>query len=521
MAIAIELRTTCERCRDPLPLNAWSTAVPCWACLHENPISPEQWAQLLRGAIADAWTLEEGEGRSETLKVGARKFELRFSTVDKPRGKRRARPKEMRADLFPGVAALAGEEHERPDSTEHQPFHCPQCGAARDIDGRSRSFTCSHCNTTSQLSDEVWRRMHPVHAQRPWYLVLNEEAGVPEREGAPPTELSIEHDGDIIVGPDGLLYATAAIDGKQALVCMDAALVLRWRSDVKLRPIGGARLAIVGDELWLAQAARHEVRRFARADGKELGKLGGPEPEGASVHHLDLRGLSELVGCPDGTVLALVCHRLVRYDASGKGIPTWPPVKGFWSWLSKVPARPLYSGPPVKEDRDSTTPERLHTMPDSDELGHDRVHATLTMHTRAVAGPGGELSFHDGQSVHRYGPDGKHRWTTRLVGHSLPVRPGLDGAGNLYALAHDDDQKAILFRIAPDGQARRLVERGLGDPNAIAVTAEGRILVFGNNTGELRTFDREGKLLRASAAAVDAERDAAESEEEEEDDEES
>jgi sugar lactone lactonase YvrE len=75
----------------------------------------------------------------------------------------------------------------------------------------------------------------------------------------------------------------------------------------------------------------------------------------------------------------------------------------------------------------------------------------------------------------------------------------------------DNKERNVLFRVGPDGKARSLVAK-VGHPNALAVTADGKVMVFGNNTGELRVYDRDGNALKASAAAVETDRSAAEEE---------
>lgn len=321
MPISVELRTTCERCGDPLPLNGWATTITCWACLHENPVSAEEWSNLLGSALEDAWSYDAGAGLTESRKVGKRVFDVRWANAERVRGARRKRPREMRKDLFPGVVAL-----DVAPVRESVAFTCPQCAGALTIDGRSREVRCGFCAATSLLGDDLWRRLHPVHAQKRWFLVLEDDEddgddatdAPPQKEPAGP-RFAVGIQGDVTVGLDGLLYCAGTFDGiKPALWCMDADLQVRWRVDVKRSTLGPVRVAVVGDQVWYADGARHAMRRYARADGADLGKLGGPEPEGAKVHHLDVRGIGELVACPDNTVLAMLLSRIVRYDAAGE-----------------------------------------------------------------------------------------------------------------------------------------------------------------------------------------------------------
>lgn len=47
---------------------------------------------------------------------------------------------------------------------------CPHCGAAMSCDGTSRNVTCTYCEKSSYLADEVWQRLHPVREQ-PFFLI--------------------------------------------------------------------------------------------------------------------------------------------------------------------------------------------------------------------------------------------------------------------------------------------------------------------------------------------------------------
>ncbi|MES2639434.1 MAG: hypothetical protein V4850_08110 [Myxococcota bacterium] len=525
MPISLQLRTTCERCEDPLPLNGWATEITCWSCLHENPVSPEEWSNLLGGALADAWSYDVGAGLTESRKVGSRTFELRWANAGRARGARRKRPREMRRDLFPGVVALAGEERETPALAETVAFTCPQCAGALQIDGRSREVTCSFCTATSLLGDDVWRRLHPVHAQKRWFLVLEDDEGDADEEETASSEkeetsprFAVGVQGDVTVGPDGLLYAAGTFEGvRPALWCMDADLRVRWRVDVKRSTLGPVRVAVVGDTIWYVDAQRHDVRRYARADGAALGALGGPEPVGAKTHHLDLRGACEVVGNTDGSVLALVVNRIVRFDSNGTGVLTWPARTGLMSWFSKESLWPLYKGPlPPGEDDDGMFVSRPHAELSSDHLGADRPTATMTVTTRAVASSTGDTWLSTGAVVHHYGRDGTLRWSTPLEGCSdgLPTRPGLGRDGHLFVLTHDRKGRPVLFRLAPDGKATRLTREGLGSPIALAATPDGRVLLFGSEVGDVRTFDHDGKPLRATGAAVAVDREAGDGDDE-------
>jgi uncharacterized Zn finger protein (UPF0148 family) len=47
MAISIELRTTCPKCGNPVPVNALVTEVPCPSCEHAVPLGGALWNEVL------------------------------------------------------------------------------------------------------------------------------------------------------------------------------------------------------------------------------------------------------------------------------------------------------------------------------------------------------------------------------------------------------------------------------------------------------------------------------------------
>lgn len=512
MPIAVELRTTCERCKDPLPLNAYATSVPCWACLYDNPIPPEHWAQVLRGVLDDAWAMSEGEARTESHKVGPRVFELRASIAARVKGPVRHRPSSMSADLFPGVKGLAGEETDRPTSREDISFRCGSCGAVVEVDGRSRQVVCTHCTHSSQLSDEAWRRIHPLHAQRAFFLITEDddvplprgtEAPPPGRETKPPHYLVW----DSVLGRDGLVYALVSDIDQSWVVCLEPDLSVRWRSarkDAGTLP----RVAVVGDEVWLTDHDAHHVRRFARADGKALGKLGGIEPANATAHHLDLYGAADIVGCADGTALALTAHRLVRYDERGQGILTWPPATGFFRrWFGQEKIRSLYVATGASGD-DPASNRAPRAIGEESDLGRDRPLNVPTSLQRMVTAVDGSLWICGGTTVYRYSKEGALLWRAELPGctASIAPRPGLDGELALYLCASDPNDRQRLLRVSPDGRAEVLATEGIVNPNALFTTPDGRTTIFGASLGDVRVFDRRGTRLSASGAAIEVDR---------------
>lgn len=501
MHIAIELRTTCERCGDPLPVNAFTTRIPCWSCLHDNALTPERWSMLLGSALEQASPHSIDKGVTESLELGQRTFELRWAPAHPPPGEVRPRPSEMRAELFPGLVGVIGEETDTPPTRENITFQCSQCGASLSIDGRSRLVDCAHCHSTTQLSDEAWRRMHPPHALRRWYLVVDVDA-------KPPKDPFPFRVFDVTTGPDGLLYAAVDSDDRLALVCLSPDLELHWRTQLKGRFEGSMRVAVVGDEVWYFEMHEHEVHRFDRGDGRSLGVLGGKEPLDAKVPHLDVRGATDLVACADGTVLVLVANRLVRFQRDGTHTLTWPPLGCLWGWLFGERVKPLYRGdirdnPPLPGfDRPTTAylGDELQS-----QLGQKRPLFIPRVSCRAATAPDGSLWLYE-RKLARYAPDGTCLWVVDTGDEGVALRPAIDRDLNAWlAVLPRGGMHPELIRVSASGEITRFGREGLGSPYALAATHDGRIYAFGHLEGHVRVFNQDGQRIRASAAAVQAE----------------
>lgn len=59
---------------------------------------------------------------------------------------------------------------------------------------------------------------------------------------------------------------------------------------------------------------------------------------------------------------------------------------------------------------------------------------------------------------------------------------------------HGPNADGIVWRITPEGEKRRVVDGGIGDPNFVLVLADGSFLVSDDATDEIFLVDREGTL---------------------------
>jgi DNA-directed RNA polymerase subunit RPC12/RpoP len=196
---AIQIRTSCEACGSPLPLNALVPTLACPACSHRNTFSDEFWRALLQndGDLAGSSTVFIGNRqvafsaeRAPPVCAGCgaelNERELRTAAGNGAwvcacghRTPVRVAPPSAAA---PGLLLLVGEDDGQlpsPGATQPVPngprpvyFGCPQCGGTLRVDGSARLVTCEYCNAASYLPDDLWHVFHPVHTARPWYAIF-------------------------------------------------------------------------------------------------------------------------------------------------------------------------------------------------------------------------------------------------------------------------------------------------------------------------------------------------------------
>jgi len=188
------------------------------------------------------------------------------------------------------------------------------------------------------LPDAVWQRLRPGSASTPWSVLLHGEA-----PAAQPLEYSEIY--QMVVDPEGWLYCLGrrsyslqrSSRDEVAVWCMDADGVPAWSRDLGEWRSEGVRgyddggLALLGDGRVLAwNPENSEAVVIDSENGELLEPMGGPEPEDAEVHHLDLLGCRALLGDADGGLLAFMpdvqnmpsTFRFVRYDEHGQGVDT-------------------------------------------------------------------------------------------------------------------------------------------------------------------------------------------------------
>lgn len=389
-ALAVQLRTRCDRCGQGLPVNRLAVRVRCLACLQENAFPAELWAALLEDVL---WEPLRAPRRAE-IDAGGRWFDLEVAPAELP-GRRRPRGSELAAAL----PAVVGTDNEDPED--------PALPLAARLPRSSR--------------------LHPANRVRRWVLVVE-----PRQGAAEPHPWA----GDAVEMPDGSVVVVVRHERGFGVACFYGD-DLRW---VRRDFIAAADALVIAPSPggpWIACHAWPHALRLSPRDGATLEERGEREPEGASVHHLDLRGVVDLLPCPDGTWLVHMHQRLWRYGADGQGIRTWPS-----SWLGRLLGEraelpPLYRAGRPTVDRDAPARE-----------GQAEHQPLVVFDGRWAVGADGTLIqvAADAQTpfVASYGPDGTRRWVRPIPGEVGPSPPQLGPDGSVWVVSRGPGRVEVV-----------------------------------------------------------------------------
>jgi hypothetical protein len=204
-----ELRTECDDCGNPVPINGPLRKIQCSYCMETLELEPERVKGLLEDLVNDYHELGEREGRGGTImsdrtyKYGYWRLPPRCRACEKPLdlegapddgeivcacGKRTAiypAPDWLKA-LLPAERVVGAEregpEGEAPpiwgsDEAALEPIvmACPQCGGALKVSQESdRVCRCEYCETQVFIPDALWRRLHPVKKTTEWFVLYTD-----------------------------------------------------------------------------------------------------------------------------------------------------------------------------------------------------------------------------------------------------------------------------------------------------------------------------------------------------------
>jgi DNA-directed RNA polymerase subunit RPC12/RpoP len=412
------------------------------------------------------------------------------------------------APLLRGASLIVGEDLEQmatgaagkaPNAAQPIELRCTSCHAPLKIDGTRRTVRCEYCSTDLFLPDDLWLRMHPIERRRSFYLCWTSREAV-----AASTARAFEWRQlrDVALGPDGNLYCAGKDDHKDvpAVWCMGPDLAVRWTRPVELDGKLGLALHARGLIVW--QPGKHSALVLSLHDGSPIGTLGGAEPAGATVHHLDLDRGNQLCADPDGTLLAVIGYHLVRFAADGTGVETWPPRAGMFGSKHEKLA-PLY---------DASRSLRNVSYAEPDQL-RDRPHALSDSALLHVAPDGGVFVLR-GNALARLDRSGAviYKLVLPNVYGEATNHIGTDAAGNCYAVCTRpgaSPREHVLIRVSPDGKRvdTLATDHAHGGPLAnsrisLAVAPDGTCFML-DDCMRVRVIAPDGSARHISQAARD------------------
>jgi DNA-directed RNA polymerase subunit RPC12/RpoP len=536
--IALELKTACGACGDNVPLNGVVDQISCPRCRAPIRFDAAAWRQILEAPALEGpreQPDEQNAGFVRAARPVMRVFTRRAAACARcatalplPQALEHAergwcacvacgervsvRPAPASVAGMGGLTHLVGEDLSQiaggaahVDAGAATTVRCGHCGAALPVDrATSRATACTYCNASVVLPDDVWARLHPLPEQRAWFLVLD-TARLAAGAAAGPT-FEWENVEDFAVGGDGNLYFVGTSDiprlhGNRVWSC-DARFALRWtRHGLPLDD--GERLRITptyDGHVLVSRRQKHSVVKLSCADGATVAVLGGPEPPDARAHGLDLEYAEAVAADPDGSIVAALHNRLLRWSADGAPVETWPPARGFFGEKHQK-LGPLFRTDPngergaIRPDA-TATPETLKDRP-----------VELRSSVSLAIGPDGAMYLQRGKHVVKLARDGKKVWLAELADEGSDMdRPRVDAQGNVYLLRWLETDTHGIVRISPDGKDVRLLVDGRkpGTPMCaerhFAVAAGGTIFVVGSFR-VARVFGADGSARLASPAA--------------------
>ena len=553
-AVGIVLTTACANCRENFPVNALAPSVRCPKCGQPAAVDVATWKKVLEAPVIDGNRAEPGKDHVESVSGSitfVRNFVRKDATCARCGGEIplpkslahasrgwcicvhcgdkvsiRALPSELGA--MGSVTHVVGEDFGAitglapapvGSASQGEIVGCPACGSGVPVNGSARAVACRHCNAQVVIPDPVWAKLHPLPAQRTFFLWFD-PAKVPAATGKMDLGWSDLH--DVVADFQGNLYfvGTREKDGWSgddlAVWSTDAQLNLRWLRD-PLQIEGkkeDPRLAFSPAGFLLMRAEnRHSVVVISCADGSTATTLGGKEPVGAQAHHLDFENCDSHVCDVDGTILALLHHRVLRWTHDGRPIETWPPGKGVFGGEKHQRLKPLFRSDD-KGGRDRVKGDAEYP-PNLEEIGN-RPTELYTSYVEATVGWDGFLYLQKSEHIAKLDRNGTVVYRVKLPeGSSDRGRPCADRNGFAYVMRDLPHSRRLIFRISPDGKdIRKFIDgsqRGtpITDSDTIAVLPDGTIFLF-DYGGHVRIFGADGTARFASEKARkdDAEGDA-------------
>jgi ribosomal protein S27E len=239
---AIELKTRCPKCDNPVMLNGPARKVVCPTCQNDIKIHPMEWKSVLEDIPGELKDVRMGEGTQSQTLMASFQRELKAvrqnplcpscETPLPQAGHRLANPKTLTCrscgkpstaappprwltKVVPEVevlinASIDGSAPEGAGAPEVPAgtlihFFCPNCKGNLKVDGSNRLITCEFCGASIYLPDDLWLRMHPVATVQTWYVGFGTGTSGGRKQAKLDSELlEAAYDGDSDMGIEAL-----------------------------------------------------------------------------------------------------------------------------------------------------------------------------------------------------------------------------------------------------------------------------------------------------------------------------
>ncbi|MEO7111941.1 MAG: hypothetical protein ABI183_15970 [Polyangiaceae bacterium] len=551
-SIGIVLNTSCPRCHENFPVNAIAN-LRCPKCAQVVPVDAATWKQVLESPALDGPLAEPGRDHVAPVQAAIpfiRNFVRKDAACARcnaalplPQALAHAQRgwcicvncgDKVSVRLLPpvfaglgGVTHVIGEDFAalNDDGAQHAPVmastseivSCPACGGNLPVDGSSqRAIPCRHCRSQIVIAEAIWAKLHPLPLQRSFYLWSTATAVV---QNADKVDMSWNSLCDVVTDDRGNLYFLGFRGGDSfndnlSLWSTDAQFHLRWLREkipIKENQDDSHMVMTPSGYLLVWCESRHGAIVISGNDGSTAATLGGVEPPNSQAHFFDLEFLEDLTIAPDGAIIGLLHHRLLRWTHDGQPLETWPLGKGLFGGEKHQKLRPLFSGDGDKRHR--VVAEAEH--PSSIEELKDRPIELYTDYTSCKSGRDGSLYLWRSANVARLDAQGKIIFKAKLPeehGNEYGS-PCIDASGASYFLVSMRGSSHGIFRISPNGRDVRLIVDGssvgtpMGSDRNLLVLPDGTMMTFGHDS-VLRVFAPDGsvRFLSEKAREDDADR---------------
>jgi hypothetical protein len=374
-------------------------------------------------------------------------------------------------------SAQANQTMEQTEENKPKPilFTCPSCGGNLKIDGSERTITCSFCDSSIYLPDDLWHRMHPVKTVSRWYILMDDSALPMEWE-------SLD---DVVMDENGTIYYCGAdsLDSRFTLAAFDTNLKKKWaRYDYKIEE-KSASLSYNAGKLLLWSKDNKLVYKLSVKDGSIIEMI----PDKPKVENsFTMNGADSLTFCPDDSILAVKAGKISRFDINNNPLPLWSGKSSHDGFFSKL----------FSHSNDDVSPwiNDLKDYPDEVDASDCIINS----------GWDGYIYLFNKYSdcyLAKYKNSGEKVYCIKLDFEQCDGKPCSDSTGNVYVLGKDKTNINKVVKVSPDGRDVKTIISGIlpskdyDNFEAITVSKNGEIYVFGDDSC-FKAFDNSYKEVK-------------------------